>query len=164
MADNSVYARNQQYLAPGDHEYSTDLGDKEPAFQDWVQQNKVPFDPAAITPDYDMRGFYKALQEGDPKAKEAINPNDNQMHFPDYWKTPYHQSFSAESQWADPAKAPKWNEQDQLVTPEGKVVFDERALAIERQQKKQQQNAALMLALKALMARVKQPQGQQVSP
>ena len=164
MADDSVYARNQQWLAPGDHNYNTDLGDKESAFQDWVKQNKVPFDSTAQNSDYDMRGFYKALQEGDPKAKEAINPNDNQMHFPDYWKTPYHQSFSNESQWADPAKAPKWNEQDQLVTPEGKVVFDEKALAAERQLKKQQQNVALMLALKALMQRVKQPaQSQQVS-
>ncbi len=164
MADNLIYERNQQYLAPGDHQYNTDLGDKEVDFQNWVKQNKVPFDSSTQNSDYDMRGFYKALQEGDPKAQEAVNPNDNQMHFPDYWKTPYHQSFSNESQWADPKKAPKWNEQDQLITPDGKVVFDEKALAIERQQKKQQQNAALMMALKALMSRVKQPSQQQVQP
>ena len=161
MADDSVYARNQQYLAPGEHQYNTDLGDKESEFQAWVKRNKVPFDPASQNSDYDMRGFYKALQEGDPKAKEAVNPNDNQMHFPDYWKTPYHQSFSNESQWADSKKAPKWNEQDQLVAPDGKVVFDERAQAIERQQKKQQQNAVLVTALKALMQRLKQPQATQ---
>ena len=157
MADASTYERNQQWLAPGEHQYNTDLGDKEAAFQDWVKQNNVPFDPSTQNSDYDMRGFYKALQEGDPKAKEAVNPNDNQMHFPDYWKTPYHESFSDESQWADPKKAPKWNEQDQLVAPDGKVVFDEKARAIERQQKKQEQNAKLIMALKALMARVKQP-------
>jgi len=166
MTDDSVYTRNQQWVAPGEHEYKTDLGDKEPEFQSWVKQNKVPFDLSQEIPDYDMRGFYKALQEGDPKAKEAVNPNDGQMHFPDYWKTPYHHSFSAESQWADPTKAPKWNEQDQLITPDGKIVVDERAEAVERQQKKQQQNMALMTALKALMQRVKQPaqSQQQVSP
>ncbi len=158
MADDSVYARNQQYLAGGEQQYNTDLGDAEPEFQAWLKQNKIPFDPGATNSDYDMRGFYKALQEGDPKAKEAINPNDNQMHFPDYWKTPYHQSFSNESQWADPAKAPKWNEQDQLVTPDGKVVFDEKALAIARQQQKQEQNAKLAMAIKMLMQRLKQPQ------
>lgn len=27
----------------------------------------------------------------------------------------------------DPAKAPKWNAKDQLVSPDGKVVFDDRA-------------------------------------
>jgi hypothetical protein len=158
MADDSVYARNQQWVAPGDHEYNTDLGGKEAEFQAWVKQNKVPFDSSAQNSDYDMRGFYKALQEGDPKAKEAVNPNDKQLHFPDYWKTPYHKSFSNESQWANEAKAPKWNEQDQLVTSDGKVVYDERAEAVARQQKKQEQNAKLILALKALMQRVKQPQ------
>lgn len=163
MADDSVYVRNQQWVAPGEHDYKTDLGDKEPEFQAWVKANKVPFDLAQEIPDYDMRGFYKALQEGDPKAQEAVNPNDGQMHFPDYWKTPYHKSFSNESQWADPAKAPKWNDQDQLVAPDGTIVVDEKAEAIERQQKKQQQNMALMMALKGLMERIKQP-AQQVSP
>lgn len=158
MADDTTFSRNQQYLAPGEHKYNTELGDKEAAFQDWVKQKKIPFDPSAQNSDYDMRGFYKALQEGDPKAKEAANPNDNQMHFPDYWKTPYHQSFSNESQWADPKRAPQWNEQDQLIAPDGKVVFDERASSTERQLQKQQQNIALITASKALMQRVKQPQ------
>jgi hypothetical protein len=162
MADDSIYERNKQYVAPGEHEYKTDLGDKEPEFQAWVKQNNVPFDLNAEIPDYDMRGFYKALQEGDPKAQEALNPNDKQMHFPDYWKTPYHHSFSNESQWADPAKAPKWNEKDQLVLPDGTVTYDERAEAIQKQQEKQQKNIALMQALKALLQRVKQPTQQPV--
>ena len=164
MADESTYERNQQWLAPGQHEYNTDLGDQEDAFQAWVKQNKVPFDPNMQNSDYDMRGFYKALQEGDPKAKEAINPNDNKPHWPDYWKTPYHQSFSADSQWADPKKAPKWNESDQLVTPDGKVIVDEKAEAIARQQKKQQQNMMLMMALKGLMQQIKKPAQQQQVP
>ena len=74
-----------------------------------------------------MRGFYKAMLAGNSMATSAVNPNDQKLHYPDYWKTPYHKSFSNESQWADPAKAPRWNEKDQLVMPDGTVVFDERA-------------------------------------
>ena len=133
--------RLPDYVKPGDHTYNTDLGkDQELKFQAWVKENNVPFDVAAPVSDYDMRGFYKALQAGDEKAKEALNPNDKQMHFPDYWKTPYHKSFSAESQWADPKKAPRWNEQDQLVMPDGRVVFDEKKEALERTMKKQEEN------------------------
>jgi hypothetical protein len=67
-----------------------------------------------------MRGFWQSGGGG-----TAVNPNDNMLHFPDTYKTPYHQSFSAESQWALP-NAPTWNSQDQLVTPDGRIVFDER--------------------------------------
>lgn len=122
------YERNQAYVAPGDHVYNTPLtGNDEKAFRQWLAENKVPFDPNVPVSDYDMRGFWKALQSGDEKATTAVNRNDKQMHYPDYWKTPYHHSFSAESQWANPKTAPKWNDKDQLVTPGGKVVFDERA-------------------------------------
>ena len=99
---------------------------QEQFFRQWVAQNKVPFDPDATTPqDYDMRGFYQALQQGNPRAVSAVDPNDSQMHYPDYWKTPLHQTFSNESQWA-PANAPVWNAQDQLVTQGGRVVFDDK--------------------------------------
>ncbi len=127
-----IFNANQAFLAEGEHSYSTELGNKEPFFRAWVRQNSIPFDPNAAISDYDMRGFWLALQNKDPKALTAINPNDKQLHFPDYWKTPYHESFSNESQWADPAKAPRWNEQDQLVTPKGQVVFDERKRSLEQ--------------------------------
>ena len=121
------YARNQAWVKPGDHNYTTDLGDAEPQFQQWVTQNKVPFDPKRTTPqDYDMRGFYQGLQNGDARAKSAIDPNDGKMHYPDYWKTPYHETFSAQSQWAAP-NAPQWNDKDQLVGADGAVLFDDRA-------------------------------------
>lgn len=121
-------AGNKQYLNAGPQNYATALApEQEQQFRGWVAQNKVPFDPTQQMQDYDMRGFYSALMAHDPRATTAINPNDSMMHYPDYWKTPYHQSFSAESQWADPAKAPKWNEQDQLVLPNGTIVFDEKA-------------------------------------
>lgn len=122
-----TFNRNQAYMKPGATSFQTQLSPSgEQGFRNWVTQNKVPFDPGQQTQDYDMRGFYSALQAHDPRAETAINPNDAQIHYPDYWKTPYHQSFSAESQWADPTKAPKWNEQDQLVLPDGTVVFDEK--------------------------------------
>lgn len=113
--------------------YLTHLAPQEEgAFQQWVQQNNVPFDPSPAA-DYDMRGFYKALQAGDPRAKTGVNQNDSKLHFSDYWKTPFHKSFSNESQWATEA-APRWNEKDQLVLPDGRVVFDERARAAPEQQ------------------------------
>jgi hypothetical protein len=75
--------------------------------------------------DYDMRGYYRALLAGDPRAQSNIDPNDQRMHYPDYWKTPTHETFSNESQWATP-NAPAWNELDQLISPAGRVVFDDR--------------------------------------
>ena len=123
------FARNQAWLKAGSSGFATALSpQEETAFQQWVGQNKVPFDPADKGPsDYDMRGFWRALQAGDPMAKSAVDPNDSRLHYPDYWKTPYHETFSSESQWADPGKAPKWNDMDQLVAPDGKVLFDDRA-------------------------------------
>lgn len=80
-----------------------------------------------IPSDYDYRGFYRALQRGDPRAAQEVNPNDKELHFPDIWKTPLHESFSAESQYANPETAPQWNEKDQLIDPQsGEIVFDEK--------------------------------------
>ena len=149
MSD-AIFERNQAWLAPGEHSYNTDLGKDEPKFQDWVKENKVPFDFSETNADYDMRGFYKALQDGDEKAAQALNPNDQQMHFPDYWKTPYHKSFSAESQWADPSKAPTWNAEDQLVLPDGTVVFDEKKEAAEKMLQKNEDNKKQMELLKQI--------------
>jgi hypothetical protein len=97
----------------------------EQMFQSWVAQNKVPFDPGPKA-DYDMRGFYNGLITGDPRASNAIDPNDGRLHYPDHWKTPYHETFSNESQWAR-ADAPMWNAMDQLKTKDGAVLFDDRA-------------------------------------
>lgn len=105
--------------------YATKLSPlEELAFMSWVKQNQIPFDPSE-TSDYDMKGFYKALKSGDPRAKSGMNSNDGKLHFTDYFKTPYHQSFSAESRYAG-IGAPTWNEKDQLVTPNAKIVYDER--------------------------------------
>lgn len=95
-------------------------------FRNWVADNKVPFNPSAPASDYDMRGFYQALQQGNPIARSAVNPNDNRMHYPDYWKNPEHQTFSSESQFAGP-DAPSWINDSQLAAPSGRILYDEKA-------------------------------------
>lgn len=123
---DQAYEKNKRYsIPPPDGGYLTKLTpDEETKFQQWAQQFGaiVSDGPKA---DYDMRGFWKAQQSGDPAAATAVNPNDKQIHFPDTYKTPYHESFSRESKFATP-DAPTWNDQDQLVAPDGAVVFDER--------------------------------------
>lgn len=96
---------------------------EEQQFQLWAKNHNAP-----ITDDYDMRGFWKALSNVDPRAITAVNPNDKQLHYPDTWKTPLHESFSGESIYMAPhTKGPSWNPQDQLVAPGGRVLYDEKA-------------------------------------
>jgi hypothetical protein len=96
---------------------------EEMQFQNWVKVNKIPFDDSP-TADYDMRGFYRAAISGDPNAQTSRSAFDNRMHFPDTWKTPYHQTFSKESRYALPT-APSWSG-DRLIGQGGRVVADER--------------------------------------
>lgn len=107
-------------------QYNTPLNPlDEMAFREWVSKNSIPFNPTAPSSDYDMRGYWLAQNRGQPMAGPTqINPNDNAPHFTDYYKTPQHNSFSAESQWAG-ANAPNWINESQLVSPSGRVVFDE---------------------------------------
>jgi hypothetical protein len=99
-------------------------------FQNWVKTNRIPFDNSP-TSDYDMRGFYRAAISGDPNAQTARSPFDGLMHFPDTWKTPYHKTFSKESQYALPS-APAWSG-DRLINKAGGVVADERTPKIKSQ-------------------------------
>jgi hypothetical protein len=108
---------------PDNPDYKTPLSPaEEKQFQAWVRTNKVPFDDSA-TSDYDMRGFWKAAQEGDPNASTAVSKFDNRIHFPDTYKTPYHRTFSNESQYAT-SDAPHWVG-DRLIDKNGNVVADE---------------------------------------
>lgn len=88
-------------------------------FQQWVKNNRIPFDPSANA-DYDMRGFWKAAKAG--KVSTGLGP-DGTIHFPDTFKTPYHKTFSRESIYATD-KAPKWVG-NKLVDRLGTVVADE---------------------------------------
>ena len=111
----------QQIFKPGP--YLTNLSPaEEKMFQQWVAKNNVPFDPTPQA-DYDMRGFWKAMVSGDPRATSGISPSDNQIHYPDTWKTPNHETFSNESIYAGPG-APHW-EGDKLVDSRGRVIKDE---------------------------------------
>ena len=134
---DELFARNSAYAQPpGPNGYMTQLHpNDEVRFQDWVKQSKAPFDPSPKA-DYDLRGFWRALQVGDPVARSAVNANDGKVHLTDHFKTPYHESFSRESQWATSA-APTWNEKDQLVLPNGEIVFDEPAVTRARQEQEQ---------------------------
>lgn len=120
-------SQNMAYAKPSDTNYQTQLKPQEEAqFRNWLATNQVPFDPDAPAQDYDMRGFWAGLNAGDPHAQTGMNANDGKLHYTDWWKTPYHHSFSNDSQWATPM-APHWNERDQLVMPmNGAVRFDER--------------------------------------
>src|SRR5579864_575996 len=108
---------------PGPYKTALALPD-EMKFQSWVKQNKIPFDDSP-TSDYDMRGFWKAAQSGDPRATTQVSSFDGKVHFNDAWKTPYHESFSNESMYATP-NAPAWQGSDDtgyaLVDKVGNVV------------------------------------------
>jgi hypothetical protein len=99
--------------------------DQQALFLEWVRQNKIPYDPSPKA-DYDMPGFWQALQSNDPKAVSAIDPYDKKLHFTDYFKTPYHKTFSEESKYSVPG-APKWSpDGSQLIDKNGNVIFDAR--------------------------------------
>ena len=121
---NLFAARPQATLGP----YQTALSPQDEwNFRSWARTNNIPFpekyksideyinDPKA---DYDLRGYWQAQQAGNPMAMRAPN-----LHFPDYWKTPYHQTFSNESKYAG-AGTPSWKD-DKLISPIGSVLYDE---------------------------------------
>lgn len=100
--------------------------DQEVRFQQWVEDNKVPFDPSPNA-DYDMRGYWKDIASRGQNSTE-VNAFDNEVHYPDTYKTPFHKSFSRESKFATSA-APEWvgNDSDgwKLMDKSGKVIVDE---------------------------------------
>ena len=121
----NLLKRNRAYSQPDWQKQLTQLPvDKEKAFLDWVKANKVPFNAADKYPDYDMRGYYLSTLTNPQAAKAGINPATQSLHYPDTYKTPYHESFSAESKWATKG-APTWKE-NKLVTPSGEVVFEDK--------------------------------------
>lgn len=120
-----LLARNMAYANPDWQKQMTQLTPQQQvAFQKWVQANKVPYNPNDKYPDYDMKGYWLSLQNN-PQAQQAgINPATQSLHYPDTFKTPYHESFSSESKWAAPG-APSWQD-DKLVTPSGQVIFEDK--------------------------------------
>jgi hypothetical protein len=120
----NLLSRNMNYaVSDWQSKMTTLTPDQEKAFLAWVAENKVKFNPKDPYPDYDLRGFYKALMNKDPRAVSKIDPNDKELHYNDYWKTPYHESFSNESQYATEG-APKWQDK-KLMSSTGEVIFDD---------------------------------------
>jgi hypothetical protein len=108
--------------------YTTALNpQQEMEFKGWVAMNKIPWQDTP-TADYDMRGYWLNHIMGGKGEKGGINPSDLQFHFPDTYKTPYHHSFSNESQYALPT-APHWMGSDdkgwKLVNKQGFAVYTE---------------------------------------
>lgn len=121
MAED-FFARNTQWAKPM-ADYRTTLdATNEQSFRNWLAhpqnaQRIGQFDPNSPTEDYDMRGWW--MQNGG-----AMAPAD---HFPDTFKTPYHESFSNESIYAG-KNAPRWERRgnkDALVAPSGAVLVEE---------------------------------------
>lgn len=132
LRQRKIFKQNQAFAKPNQPEgYQTQLGPAmRSAFMDWQREMKAQghdphYDPSPQA-DYDLPGFFRGLVKGDPHAQQGINANDGQMHYSDYYKTLYHPSFSAESQWAMPGAAPKWVNDYQLKTPNGVEVFNEK--------------------------------------
>lgn len=119
------FARNRAYVRPGVSNFVTSLApQQERAFQQYLADKSDPQDIGRQdSKDYDMRGWWLAHQAGDPRA-ELQPSEDGYLHRSDYWKTPFHESFSNESQWATPT-APRWDG-DKLVDGRGNVVFQEQ--------------------------------------
>jgi hypothetical protein len=69
---------------------------EEQKFQNWLKANPhVPDDP-----DYDTRGFYKALKKGDPRARATVGP-DKRIVLPETWRMPGPPT-SKQTRWATP--------------------------------------------------------------
>ena len=131
----SLLDRNKGY-AKKDWSPTMFKSDKEEEqFLQWVAQQASKEDPRRpgmfsnykpddAFPDYDMRGFYKDLKAGKQTAVSGVSPLDGRVHGSDYYKTPYHESFSSESQWATKG-APSW-QGNKLVSPTGQLVYEDK--------------------------------------
>jgi len=122
LKDN--YSRNRAWAKRGS--YQTKLSPRqEQEFQGWVWKNKIPyylhFPPDQSMQDYDMRGFWKDMKAGDLEAKQ----DPTTLHFPDKYKTPYHESFSNQSKYATP-EAPSWTG-DYLFDKNNNLVYPKDA-------------------------------------
>jgi hypothetical protein len=120
----------QGFKWPGSKPYTTPLsGQDESKFRNWIAGQDVDFNPNDPKSDYDMRGFWKDKVKDSPSGPiSGTQMKSDGMHFPDTYKTPYHQSASNESIYM-PSDAPQWQGTDdsgyKLIDKGGNTVFDE---------------------------------------
>lgn len=84
-------------------------------FRIWAERRGIGDVDSALS-HYDYRGFWKAIQEGNPLAVQSSKNG----HYPDIWKLPGHPQFSNESKYAA-ADAPHW-EGEHRVDNAGRIV------------------------------------------
>ena len=113
--------------------------DERSDYNHWLIENNIP-----LSNDYNMEMFYKASQNPLSGLSSSVNPNDQQIHFPDRFKYPNHPSFSTDSQYYNPLtmpNTPSWqggpidnngNESWYLRKPNGDIVTDETPLKRKR--------------------------------
>ena len=121
--------RNLPYAKPGpDGGYITQLNPKEKAaFEQWVAKNKVPTEsttPYSPNADYDLPGYWRDLASKG-KSASGVDPNDEQVHMTDKYKTPYStEGFSNESRYSTPDNPFRWKGETQIDTRTGQPVYE----------------------------------------
>ena len=118
----AAFNRNRQYARP---EYHGDFQTPVPAalrpqFDSWLRGQGV-----SPSPDYDYGGFWLGARSGHPQATQGRDPVTGHAHFTDYWKTPYHETFSRDSRYAKP-QAPYWEGDRLYDQPTGRRIYDPR--------------------------------------
>ena len=116
--DKSISSPFTTILSPEEEEsygdFSAQLGEEHPL---WDKDDFIS--PAS---DYDYRGLFRDSQA----QKGSMDTNDGEIHFTDKYKTPYHESFSRESQYATP-DAPFWLKNRYLIDQKtGETLFDDK--------------------------------------
>ena len=86
----------------------------ETTFRAWAKREVPTFALDDPLSDYDMRGFWKTAirhpEEWNNLAKQGLLPKEKtgmqagKRHFVDYWKTPYHPTFSTQSKYSTPER------------------------------------------------------------
>lgn len=88
--------RSEGLLVGAFPQYETPLGSEEPQYQQWAHTNGVGIDPT-----YDYRGYWQALQAGDPRSAVRLDANGG-TRLPDAWHTPLHPEWNTNSIFQHP--------------------------------------------------------------
>lgn len=99
--------------------YQTKLtASQEKRFRAWVAKNHVPFDVNSKDVDYDMRGYWLAMTQGQEPAWAG-----GKTHFPDTFKTPFDTTFSNQSKYSLPSNPDMWKGNNLVNNKTGQLIF-----------------------------------------